>query len=415
MNPFIKPVLLLFSSMVLCGALPLASQAASAVVHIADEPKGIRFEKLSLEELKAIAKRENKLIFIDAYTTWCGPCKEMDRSVFPDAIVAKFYNDRFINAKFDMEKGEGLEIARKYEVRAYPSFLFIAADGELVHKAVGGREPAAFVMLGEAALDPYDRITTWQKRFKDGERGADFVRNYFMKLEDAGLDGKADYKTYLGFTPLDSIATTFGWALFSNHADLSMKREVDWVLANQQLITKQVPDAELEKTILRFYEQPLKRAFALDPKGADYKRLSAEVNNLGWELAKELITILPVMVSAGPSEPIAFGKGVQNFFAKHPKTKNHGLLNELAWACYESVDDPKVLATATKMSQRALEVNPGNYAYEDTYASLLFKRKLYKEALTAATKAIETGLAKGYDVEETQALLQKIKAGMKGR
>ena len=90
--------------------------------------KDINFEHGTFAEIKAKAKKENKLIFVDAYTTWCGPCKQMAKTVFTNDAVADFYNFSFINAKIDMEKGEGIEIAKQYEVKCYPNLLFMEME-----------------------------------------------------------------------------------------------------------------------------------------------------------------------------------------------------------------------------------------------------------------------------------------------
>src|SRR5690554_5612738 len=93
----------------------------------ADEP-GIKFETLSFNEAIQKAKKENKLIFLDAYAVWCGPCKMMDRTTFKDDKVGTVFNKNFINIKIDMEKGEEPEIARKYHVRAYSTMMLTNGD-----------------------------------------------------------------------------------------------------------------------------------------------------------------------------------------------------------------------------------------------------------------------------------------------
>src|SRR6185503_10815231 len=98
--------------------------------------------------LLARAKKEKKMIMVDAFTTWCGPCKWMAKNIFPNDTVAEFYNKNFINAKIDMEKGEGPDLAKKYEVGCYPTFLFIDGNGQLIHRQSGGGEVKSFIQLG---------------------------------------------------------------------------------------------------------------------------------------------------------------------------------------------------------------------------------------------------------------------------
>ena len=104
----------------------------------AQEEEGIRFEDVdSLEAALKLAKEQNKLVFMDCYTTWCGPCVHLTKNIFPIKEVGDFYNANFINVKFDMEKDAGIGIAKKYHVRAYPTLLFLDANGEVVHKHLG--------------------------------------------------------------------------------------------------------------------------------------------------------------------------------------------------------------------------------------------------------------------------------------
>lgn len=73
---------------------------------------GIKFGKQSFAKTLEQAKKENKLIFLDAFASWCGPCKLLDKNVFPKKEVGDYFNANFLNLHIDMEKGEGIEIAK---------------------------------------------------------------------------------------------------------------------------------------------------------------------------------------------------------------------------------------------------------------------------------------------------------------
>lgn len=81
------------------------------------------FQDLSLDKALEKAKVENKLVFMDCYTSWCGPCKMMAEKILPLKEVGEYMNGRFVCIKVDMEKGEGPKLAQKYQVSAYPTFL----------------------------------------------------------------------------------------------------------------------------------------------------------------------------------------------------------------------------------------------------------------------------------------------------
>ena len=109
--------------------------------------KGISFEHGKFSDTKKLAKETNKIIFIDSYTQWCGPCKKMAAQVFTDADVGEYFNSNFINVKMDMEETEGMLVGRRYNVNFYPTLLFIKPTGELVRKEIGHHSKSQLLSL----------------------------------------------------------------------------------------------------------------------------------------------------------------------------------------------------------------------------------------------------------------------------
>lgn len=114
--------------------------------------EGIVFEHVDFKEAQELAKSQNKLIFMDAYTTWCGPCKLMAKTVFTEKEVGDFYNSNFINIKVDMETSEGMFLGKQYKVEGYPTFLYINSKGEVVHRTIGASDKNAFLANGKQAV-----------------------------------------------------------------------------------------------------------------------------------------------------------------------------------------------------------------------------------------------------------------------
>ncbi len=111
----------------------------------------INFSTSTFDEALKEAKKTGKLIFLDAYTDWCGPCKKMSAHTFTDENVAKLFNSKFINLKIEMEKNPiGPELSRKYSIRAYPSLLFIDGDGKVVKYVVGYQNPDQLIAVGKS-------------------------------------------------------------------------------------------------------------------------------------------------------------------------------------------------------------------------------------------------------------------------
>lgn len=100
--------------------------------------QGVYFPITSLKEGLELAKVTNKPIFIDCYTTWCGPCKIMKQYTFTDPVLGSFMNQNFICIAMDMEGDEGVVTAKRYGVQAYPTLLFLDKYGRVVNHQVGG-------------------------------------------------------------------------------------------------------------------------------------------------------------------------------------------------------------------------------------------------------------------------------------
>jgi len=150
--------------------------------------ESIDFQNLSFKEILAKAKSEKKLVFIDAYAVWCGPCKMMEKNIFPLPAVKDYYNANFINARFDMEKGEGRDLAVKYGIRSYPSFLFLNGDGEVVMKNLGYMGENDFLTIAKEANNPKFRTASNKDLFDKGEKDPDFLLNMMRLYVDSDYE-----------------------------------------------------------------------------------------------------------------------------------------------------------------------------------------------------------------------------------
>ena len=113
--------------------------------------EGIKFKSLTLEKAKAEALENDQLIFIDAHTSWCGPCKKMAATSFKNTEVGELFNEKFINLKIDCElDADGPEIARMYKVKAYPTLLIIDGTGKLIKQVVGFQTEDRLISLANS-------------------------------------------------------------------------------------------------------------------------------------------------------------------------------------------------------------------------------------------------------------------------
>jgi len=148
--------------------------------------QGIEFFHGTWEEGLAKAKAEDKIIFVDAFAKWCGPCKNMAANTFTNETVGEFFNHNFICMKIDMEEEMGLKFRDSYPVSAFPTLFFIDEDGEVVQKSVGAKGPQDIIALGQSVLDKYDKSTKYVAAYEAGDRSYQLVYDYVSALNKAG-------------------------------------------------------------------------------------------------------------------------------------------------------------------------------------------------------------------------------------
>ncbi|MDE0421616.1 MAG: DUF255 domain-containing protein [Gammaproteobacteria bacterium] len=156
----------------------------------ANEPAaGIEFFEGSWDDAFKAAEENDRLVFVDVYTEWCGPCKLMDANVFPKDAVGDYFNARFVNIKLDAEDEDlnGPEIGDRYGIRAYPTLLFLNPDGSELGRGVAGLEVEQLIQLAkEATGEASSGFQDMAARYDAGERDSAFVRAFLEAAKVAG-------------------------------------------------------------------------------------------------------------------------------------------------------------------------------------------------------------------------------------
>lgn len=195
----------------------------------------IDFEKQpSWEDILIMAKNQNKPIFVDAYTTWCGPCKIMDRDVFTEENVVEYFNEKYINVKMDMEKGEGITLMKDWEVNAFPTLLYFDTEGTLTHRVVGAYDAADFLEYSKMALDKDKMALNLQKRYDAGERGGAFMYNYLLTLKLGYHEerGREVANSYLSNLTKRELLDAENWSVINEFMKDPTTKEFQYLLAN---------------------------------------------------------------------------------------------------------------------------------------------------------------------------------------
>jgi thiol-disulfide isomerase/thioredoxin len=329
--------------------------------------QGMVFFNGSWAEVLVAAKDQNKPVFVDAFADWCGPCKWMDAFVFPDPEAGKFYNENFIVYKFDMEKGEGPEFAQKYKVESYPSYYFFNPEGELMHKSGGSKPVEKFIEDGRNALDPGKALFVLKRKYDSGDRDQDLLYKYALALKNGNMKSSGVVNEYLQTIDKKDYLEQKNWEFIKSMITDIKSPVFEYVLDNRDKFENKFGRYEVDMKIT-------------------YTTMNYYANKKQWK---------------------EFSKPAADFADKYGYD-DASILNNIAWAFYQNVDDDILLRRAVLWAKRAAELER-NYYNMDTYAALLYKTGKNEEALKIANEALILAEQEKMNSTETLELIKKIK------
>ena len=363
--------------------------------------EGIEFNTEDWKSILAQAEKEDKLVFVDAYTVWCGPCKKMARDVFPQKEVGEFYNEKFINVQMDMEKGAGLSFAEKYNVKVYPTLLFVAGDGSLVHRSAGYKDSPEFIELGNNALDPSKRISSLIARFENGDRDPEFLKQYASVLYEAYDDShtpviEAYMETQSDWTTDENLEFIFHYVSDTN------SELFNHMVENKELYIEKFGQVEVSSK----FQTLIYSSINENAESSSLEQIDALYEKVYPEKAKQLSAAFRMSYYRQAGDRENFAKSAIQYYKDFP-TQDPGELNDIAWTFYTVVDDKKQLKQAIKWAKKSVDID-NNYYNNDTLAALYAKIGKKKKAIKAANQAIDIAKKTGEDYSETQNMLDKI-------
>ncbi len=371
--------------------------------------EGIIFFKGSFPEALAKAKLENKLLFIDCFTTWCGPCKWMASHVFTDKLVSEPFSKDFICFALDMEKGEGVAFAKQYLIKNYPTFLWLDGAGKQIHRSVGSAEASAFLKIGKQASDPKENLAFLKTEYESGNRNSEMLLSYAHSLKAAydmsyqtvadqyfrsqpvaELSGEASWKTILEFTPninsyvYDAI-TKSPDSFYARYGKDSVRHVLDKLTLESLSFARQQNDSDM-----------LKKSITLLKMSSD-----------------------ATVVRQGAKGELDYYKGNKNYsryaalaheYVDRYFMDDAKILNEVCWTYFMHVNEKDGLLDAEKWIAKSVSLDD-QYYNTDTYANILHKMGKKKEAIAMTNHSIDLAKKSGDDYASTQELLDELMKG----
>ena len=170
-------------------------------ISLSSYAQGIEFVHVKWQEAMEMAKEQDKLMFVDSYAEWCGPCKRMAKNEFVKADVGAIYNENFINLKLDMESKNGRTFDSKYPVSAYPTMFFLDGEGKVVKKIKGGQKGEQLISMAKQAIKGHDTSGKYKEKYDTGDRSYDVVYSYVEALNRSGKPSLRISNDYLKSNP----------------------------------------------------------------------------------------------------------------------------------------------------------------------------------------------------------------------
>jgi thioredoxin-related protein len=385
----------------------MCSNAQSAASINYADTSGIKFDDgSSWQQVLQKARAGNKYIFVDCYTTWCKPCKEMDKFVYPLDTVGDFFNKHFISIKLQMDtskndseqiKGRYSDahfVKEKYAVTAFPTFLFFTPDGKILRKSIGGKKANEFIALAADIIDP--------------------GKQYYKLLEkfEKNPNAELDEMIYLARTALSLGDSTQALKIASRF--FGQTKQADWFSKNKIQFVYDFTKRSSDQGFAFFYKYPEKingimgddtyaqqlvqRVITSEivvPAMDSAKKLKVQPdwNEIGSRVQKKYDKYYAerVIISSRSCWALQqnnnreYTKYLTMYMEMYGSKKNKGdmaslILNNYAWEIFLSSNDKSELEKALGWSARAVMMFP-TANWMDTYANILYKLGKKDEAI----------------------------------
>lgn len=395
---------------------------------IGTNAQGITFTNgLNWKQVLEKAKKEQKLVLVDCYTTWCAPCKKMDQEVYPQEAVGTVTNKNFISIKVQMDTAtnddpevkswyaQAHEIRQRYHVTAYPTYLIISPNGDILQRESGARKAEIFINIMQTASDSGKVYAKQLLDWKTGKKDYTFVPSMIRKAEKAKDVSTAHL---LARTYIEQYIPTLPKASLYN-ANLLGSIGAYVLPSDKKLFNLFYPQKNGQVTDSILQQKGLSATIATSAIEKELNAMLIKNNDFtqpiikkpDWEKITKLITSRYDAITADKLVNIAqrnwykITKPDWNLLAqyqlyniqKNPPSEKWGFAfanNEIWYDIFSHVEETAILEKAASVVKNNIidveekQMGKPSAGYIDTYANLLFKLGRRKEAIEWQQKAV---------------------------
>lgn len=369
------------------------------------QAQGIEFYHGKWSEALEKAKKEEKLIFVDAFAKWCGPCKRMAAETFTQPKVGEFFNKHFICMKMDMEEEANMDFIEKYPVGSYPTLMFIDEKGKIVKKIVGGQDVNGLLAFGKSGLAGLDNSAEYEKKYKEGDQSPELVYNYIRALNRAGKPSLKITNEYL--IKQKNLGTTETLPIIFEGAVECDAKVFDYLIENKTKVISLYGEKAFNERVKLACENTTDKAVKFKNPDLHDEAKNKAKKNLSSAESDAFALDADLKYYLGTKNVKKYLKACSNCVRddiKNDPAKLHDLVMEMT---RNFADEKDVLKSAEKFAKRAAEEGKqANYYF--SYAQILLKNKKKDDAKKAATKAIEISKEQQKDASQIEFFLQNL-------
>jgi thiol-disulfide isomerase/thioredoxin len=368
---------------------------------------GIQFAQGSLQSVLDQARAAHKIVFVDAYTEWCGPCKWMAKTAFPNPEVGAYFNQHFVSLQLDMEKGEGPALGKQYNVTAYPTLLFLSANGDLIDASAGARDAKALLELATKIVKGgFETLESRKAKFEAGERDRQFLYDYIITLNEAGQDPGAVLEAFKPGMQGEAMLDDKNWEVFRRNFYMTTTDQFKYV------------EVHLEQFKAKFGSQPVMEKIAgnyinhafgclMDSNDVGYAETVAHVRTFDDAWANSYLEDLALTRFELRGEWKAYIRQAKRLVDELGK-KDAMSLNNYAYTVYLHTKKKKQLQMALAWAEESVRQDP-QYFNLDSQAMILYALGRKEAARAVGNAAIEAAKKTGEDYAETEKAMQAWK------
>ena len=369
--------------------------------------QGINFFHGNFNEAVEKAKLENKLVFIDCYTSWCGPCKMLQNNIFPLEKVGAFFNANFICFKVDCEKDEGLDICMRYNVRAYPTMYFIdPSTAKPVYKTMGYQDGDALIEQGKKAMGGNSNLLReYQSKYQNGDKSEDNLYGLITQLAKNGQPFDVYLKEYLETQKSENLTLEKNEKLIFEMTTTINSPALRYFEGFKQFYTDKYGAESYERRVEQIASRSVKEA----GQKMDKQMFAASIlfiKNNYKSSPEEFVLRESMQFYRAINDMVAYDNAATKYLKVYRKNDAR-LMAEISTIYEQKIANPKLLLKAIKWMQTSVKLE-NKYYNNIVLAQLYYKLGKRNEAYNLAQYALELGKKENANYWPAQDLINKL-------